>query len=107
MRPCRKYDFIIKNKVSSSTSHHFSWWFVGGGFPIKPKKNKKTPHLHNNHLVSVIPKSIYSHSHPADVMHHSTSNLTSLSNILLEAAAELALLNGWVLIPLSHNKIKE
>lgn len=66
-----------------------------GGFPIKPKKTpKKTPHLHNNHLVSVIPKSIYSHSHPADVMHHSTSNLTSLSNILLEAAAELALLNG-------------
>lgn len=62
----------------------------GGGFPSSQKK----PHLHNNHLVSVIPKSIYSHSHPADVMHHSTSNLTSLSNILLEAAAELALLNG-------------
>lgn len=66
----------------------------GGGSPLSQKNNKKNPHLHNNHLVSVIPKSIYSHSHPADVMHHSTSNLTSLSNILLEAAAELALLNG-------------
>lgn len=57
--------------------------------PVKPKskKKKKSPnkkHTHNNHLVSVIPKSIYSHSHPADVMHHSTANLTSLSNILMQ-----------------------
>lgn len=36
--------------------------------------------LHNNHWVRVIPKSIYSHSYPADVMHHSASNLTFLSN---------------------------
>lgn len=36
--------------------------------------------LHNNHWVRVIPKSIYSHSYPADVMHHSASNLAFLSN---------------------------
>lgn len=35
---------------------------------------------HNNHWVRVIPKSIYSHGYPADVMHHSASNLTFLSN---------------------------
>lgn len=102
MSLCRKYDLIIKTKRLPQTAP---------ALPhdpcFSPRQVKKL--LHNNHLVSVIPKSIYSHGHPAGAMHHSAANLTSFSDTLAQpwGATELALLNGWALIPLSHNKIKE
>lgn len=75
MSLCRKYDLIIKTKCLPQTAP---------AFPddpcVSPCQAKKL--LHNNHLVSVIPKSIYSRSHPAEVMHHSTANLTCFSNTL-------------------------
>lgn len=75
MSLCRKYDLIIKTKCLPQTAP---------AFPddpcVSPCQVKKL--LHNNHLVSVIPKSIYSRSHPAEVMHHSTANLTCFSNTL-------------------------
>lgn len=101
MSPCRKYDFIIKNKMSLQPAPVAFFLMLF----FQPKRHSQQ--LHNSFLDTVTPRSIYSQRHPADVMHDSSSNLTPLSNMLHEAATDFALSTGWVLIPLSHNKIKE
>lgn len=70
---------------------------------------EKNTHLHNNHLVSVILNRFTAETTPLMlcIIPLLISLPCPIRSCDLEAAVELALVNGWVLIPLSHNKIKE